>query len=124
MNLIFFLPWGATGFVPRVGLVNESVLVIKYDRQIQNERSLLQARLRGIYDQVDTTFIEKDLNGLAVQWNRLASSKEVEKGMEDTANTVRKERSGEDRGSKWQNISDTFQTRLQGLYGQDNSANK
>jgi len=32
--------------------------------------------------------------------------------------------SGECGGSPWQRISDTFQTRLQGLYGQDNTANK
>jgi len=87
-------PWGGTGFEPRVGLENQSLHIIKEDPQIQNERSLLQARLRGIYDQADTTFIEKDLIGLAVQWNRFLSSREVEKGRVDTIYTVRKERSG------------------------------
>jgi len=91
-------------------------------RHTQNERSLLQARLRGIYDQDDTTFIEKDLIDLAIKWNRLDSSTEVEKGRvqkvrEDTIYADNMKVSGESGGSPGQSISDTFQTRLQGLYG-------
>jgi len=87
-------PWGTTGFEPRVGLENESIPVIEVDRHAQNERSLLQARLRRIYDQVDTNFIEKDLIDLAIKWNRLDSSMEFEKvrlrkKTEDTVYTVR-----------------------------------
>jgi len=90
---------------------------------------LLQARPQGIYYQGDTTFIEKDLIDLGIKWNRLESSTEVEKGRvqkvtENTVYAVRKKVSGEDGGSLWPSISNTFQTRLQGLYGQDNSADK
>jgi len=90
---------------------------------------LLQARLWGIYDQGDTSFIEKDPINLAIKWNRLESSTEVEKGRvqkvtEDTVYSVRKEVSGEGEDSPWQSISNKFLTRLQGLYGQDNTANK
>jgi len=63
-------PWGATGCEPRVGLENEYVRLVEDGQHTQNERSSLQARLRWIYDQVDTTFIERDLIGLAVKWNR------------------------------------------------------
>jgi len=65
---------------------------------------VLQARLRGIYEQVDTTCIEKDLIDLAIKWNRLDSSTEVEKGRvqkvrEDTVYVVSKKVSGEYEGS-------------------------
>jgi len=56
-------PWGATGFEP--GLFRHSVLAIKKDRSAQNERALLEARLRGIYCQVDSRNIEKDFIDLA-----------------------------------------------------------
>jgi len=57
-------PWGATGFEPGVVLENKSIHLIEVGRHTQSERSSLQARLRGIYAQADTTFIEKDLIGL------------------------------------------------------------
>jgi len=81
-------PWGATGFEPPVGLEKESVCVIQNGRHIQNERSLLQARLQGIYSQEETSFIEKDLIGLAIQWNKLDST--------DTVHIIRRSGSWED----------------------------
>jgi len=41
-----------------------------------------------------------------------------------TVHTIRKSVSWEDEGSPGQSISDTFQTRLQGLCGQDTTTNK
>jgi len=83
----------------------------------------------GIYDQVNTTFIEKNLIDLAIKWNKMDSSTEfekgrVQKGTEDTIYAVSIRVPWMSEGSSWQGISDTFQTKLQGLYGQDNSANK
>jgi len=43
---------------------------------------------------------------------------------EDTVHTIRKSGSWESGGSPWQNISDTFQTRLHRLYSQDSTSNK
>jgi len=126
-ELVLPPPWGTTGFVPRVGLEKESVPVLQDRRYIQNKRSLLQARLQEIYIQDDTTFIEKDLIGLAVQWNILDSTAEVAISRlqkKDTVHTIRKSVSGEGGGSPWQSISDTFQTKLQGLYSQNTTANK
>jgi len=60
--------------------------------------------------------MEKDLIGLAFQWNKLDST--------DTVHTIRKSGSWEGGGSPWRSISDTFQTRLQDLYSQDNTAHK
>jgi len=113
-------PWGARGFEPAVVLKDESIHLVNGGWHTQNERSLLQARLRGIYDQVDTTYIEKDLIDLANKWNKLDSSTEVEKGRvqkvtEDTIYAVSKKVPGESERSPWQRISDTFLTRLQGL---------
>jgi len=54
------LPWGATGFVTPVVLEKDSVRVIQNGRHEQNERSLLQARLQGIYSQDETSFMEKN----------------------------------------------------------------
>jgi len=88
---------------------------------------LLQTRLQEIYIQVDTTFIRKDLIGLAVQWNKLDSTVEVDISRlqkKDTVHTIRKSESWKGEGSPWQSISDTFQTKQQGLYSQDNTANK
>jgi len=105
-------PWGATGFEPpATRLEKKSIHLVEDGRHTQNEQSLSQARLQGIYDQVDTTFIEKDLIDLAKKWNRLDSSTKVEKGRvqkvrEDTVYAVSKK--GEDEGSPWQSISDTF----------------
>jgi len=59
-------PWGVTGFEPIVGLENKSIHFVRDGRHIKNERSLLQASFQGIYNQIDTSFIEKDLIGLAV----------------------------------------------------------
>jgi len=47
-------PLGATGFEPPVVLEKESVFVIQTGRHIQNEQSLLQARLQEIYSQDET----------------------------------------------------------------------
>jgi len=120
-------PWGATGFEPSVKLENKSIHLVDDARHTENEQSLLQARLRGIYDQDDTTFIVKYLINLAIKWNRLDSSTEVKKGRvqnvkEDTVHAVSKKVSGESEGSRGQGISDTFQIRLQEIYGQDSSA--
>jgi len=82
---------------------------------------LLQARLQGIYDQENTKFMEKDMIGLAIQWNKLGTDNLQKDG---TVHTIMSGGPREDGGSPWQGISDTFQTRLQGLYSQDNSANK
>jgi len=60
-------PWGSTGFEPRVGLEKESVRVIQGGQHVQNKRSMLQARLQGIYNQDESSVIEKDLTGLAFQ---------------------------------------------------------
>jgi len=120
-------PWGATGFKPRVGLEKESVRVIQNGRNIQNKRSLSQARLQGIYNQDESSVIEKDLIGLEFQWNKLDSTPEVDSGRLQKANTVHKIRksvSWEDEGSPGQSISDTFQTRLHGLYSQDTTTNR
>jgi len=46
-------PSGATGFEPAVRLENKSVHLVEAGRYSRNERSLLQARLFGIYDQED-----------------------------------------------------------------------
>jgi len=124
-----YLSNNLTGFEPRAVFEKEFVRVIGAGRHLQNEGSLLQARLRGIYDQDDTMFIKKDLIDLAIKWNKLDSSKEVEKGRlqkvtGDTVYAVGKKNSGENERSPWQSISDTFQTRLQGLYSQNTSANK
>jgi len=64
-------PWGATGFEPELG--HNTVHIVGSARDIQNERSLLQARLMGIYGQDNTQFIERDLIGLAKRWNRMDS---------------------------------------------------
>jgi len=47
----------------------------------------------------------------------------LQKVTEGTVHIIRKV-SWESEGSPWQSISDTFQSRLQGLYSQDNTANK
>jgi len=60
--------------------------------------------------------MEKDLIGLAFQWNKLDST--------DTVHIIRKSGSWENKGSPGQGISDTFQTRLHGLYSQDTLSNK
>jgi len=109
-------PWGATGFEPPVVLEKESVRVIQNGRHVQNERSLLQARLQRNYNQDETSFMEKNLIGLAFQWNKLDST--------DTIHIIRKNVSWEDKGSPGQSTSDTFQTRLHGLYSQDTTTNK
>jgi len=109
-------PWGATGFEPTVVLEKDSVCVIQNGRHEQNKRSSLQARLQGIYSQDETSFVEKDLIGLALQWNTLDST--------DTGYIIRKSGSLKDKGSPGQIISDTFQTRLHGLYSQNPSPDK
>jgi len=109
-------PWGATGFEPTVLLEKDSVRVIQNGRHEQNEQSSLQARLQGIYSQDETSFMEKDLIDLAFQWNKLDST--------DTVHIIRKSGSWEDKGSPGQTISDTFRTRLHGLYSQDTSSDK
>jgi len=65
-------PWRATGFQP--GLSSDSVLAIKNERSTQNERALLEAKLHGIYCQVDSRNIVKDLIDLlknGIQWRLL-----------------------------------------------------
>jgi len=111
-------PWGAISFEPAVGLENKLVLLVKDGRHAQNERSLLQARLLGIYDQVDTTFIEKDLIGLAIEWNKLQSTTEVEKGrlQKEAVYTVGKKDYAGDSGLIMNSGVADFQTRLQELY--------
>jgi len=43
-------PWGATGIEPDTTLRSEAVCVIQNGRRVQNERSLLQARLQAVYN--------------------------------------------------------------------------
>jgi len=57
----------------------------------------------------------------------LDSISEVDSGRLQKANTVptiRKSVSWEDGGSPWQSVSDTFQTRLHGLYSQNTTTKK
>jgi len=66
-------------------------LIDQAGRHIQNEKALLEARLRGIYDQEDKRFIKKDLIDIAEKWkdllniaekrNERMASREVEKHM-------------------------------------------
>jgi len=64
----------------RVVTEDKPIHIVGDRPHIQNERSLLQARLQGIYNQADSSLIEKDLIGLAVQWNKLDSTLEVGNG--------------------------------------------
>jgi len=64
-------PWGVISCQSGAALQNRSVLSITNRRQGQNERSLLEARLRGIYYQVDPVNIEKDFIDLAKKWNTM-----------------------------------------------------
>jgi len=117
---------GATGLEPDKASHKEIVGVIQSNRHVQNEQSLLQARLRAVYNQDVTTGIEKDLIGIASQWNKLESTSKGDNDRlreAETVHTIRKSVTWEDGRQTGRISSDSFQDRLHGLYSHD-TANK
>jgi len=120
-----------TGLEPDKASYKENVGVIQNNRHTQNEQSLIQARLRAVYNQDVTTGIEKDLIGIASQWNSdsdsISDSNNVSNAGSlreaETKHSIRKRVTWEDERQIGRISSDSFQERLKGLYSQD-TANK
>jgi len=115
----------ATGLEPDTTSQRESVCVIQDKRLVQNERSLLQARLQAVYNQEVTSFIKKDQMGIAIQWNKLESTPKVVSDRlqnAETVHTIKKRVSWEDGGHTGKSSSDSYQARLHGIYSQDTAS--
>jgi len=120
-ELVLPPPWGTTGLEPETASQKETVSVIQSKRQLKNDESLLEARLRAVYDQDVTSGIEKDLISIAREWNKLGSACRGDNA--ETVHTIWKSMKWEDGRKTGRDSSDSFQDRLHDLYSQG-TANK